>query len=166
MTDQKCMEELSISYLNAVAASANIAVERETHDEDGVDGKIKKDFLYENKRFKSSINYQLKATSQPIREQNGILHYPLKMKNYNDLRASSTVPQLLFLFIMPRKKEEWVEQDTEALKLKKCMYWCNLADEPEIPNQETVTISVPMNQIVRAEELERLLRSVAERGEI
>lgn len=167
MTDQVSMEELSWSYLNAVAACANIAVEREIHDDDGIDGKIKKDICRKKGDvFKSSVSFQLKATGQLLVEKEGMIHFPLKVKNYDDLRAEGTTQQVLFLFQMPSEKEEWIEQDCEALKLKKCMYWLSLANAPAKENTQTVTIKIPIKQMVTPENLEEIMQIVAEGGEL
>lgn len=66
MDIEKVKEELSICYLNAIAAVNGIALEQIRHDEDSTDVILKKTVkLSDGTPFNSQIRVQLKSTSSP-----------------------------------------------------------------------------------------------------
>ena len=88
LTDDDIREQLSLAYIHAVASHAGFAWERTSIDRDGVDGRVlARGFIEPNATLKSPlIGLQLKATSTIIGDADPIV-FPLKQKNYDDLRG-------------------------------------------------------------------------------
>ena len=112
MTPNMQMEQLSLAYIRAIAADADCQVTRPEPDVDSVDGVLMSGF-----GRRPRIEFQAKATTQDILRDNE-LHFPLPVKNYNDLRAPTMVPRLLIVMLMPVEPEEWLTQSTEQLCLR------------------------------------------------
>lgn len=97
-------EELSICYLNTIAAINGIALEQFKHDEDSTDVILKKVInLEDGTPFNVQIRVQLKSTSSESQFtlKQDYLTYKLKVKNYNDLCQRTTAPVILALLILP-----------------------------------------------------------------
>jgi hypothetical protein len=162
--DQNAVEEeLSHAYLHAVASQARLIVERPKRDT-GVDAYIKAEGKLTEKATKLSpqIDIQLKAccTLGPITEPE--FSYPLKAKNYNDLRGKRSIPRLLILLVLPANKVDWLVHSDACLIARDCAYWADLTNAPEKPNTSTVTVRIKRENVVSPESLLELLRRVAE----
>ena len=163
MDIEKIKEELSKSYLNAVCSRAGIDVECMTHDADSIDVHIKKEYTASNGEICiSQMNIQLKATSQILREDDQTISFPLKVKNYNDLRKRCACPFLLCVLFLPNDETEWINHSTSELIIKRCMHWMNLVGMPDTSNKETVTLRIPKGNIVSPSTMEQLLSDTAE----
>ena len=167
MIETNRKEELSVSYLNALCAYANIDMEQMKHDDDSRDVMIKtlitrKDGI----PIHTSLQIQLKSTSQNLTVKDGVIHYPLKIKNYNDLKADTTVPIILALLILPEKENDWLKHTVDELIIRKCMYWIDLSKYPEVDNEKTVTVHIPEANYMDCAVLKKLLNKIAEEGEV
>ena len=169
MCVEKVKEELSICYLNAIAAVKGIALEQIRHDEDSTDVILKKVvFLEDNTPFNVQIRVQLKATSSGSIFSMGqdSLTYKLKVKNYNDLCQRTTAPVILALLVLPEKEEEWVKWSREELLLRGKMFWLSLYGKKESDNAESVSVTIPLSNLLNYETIEKLLVRVAKEGHI
>ena len=62
----KHQEDLQISYIKAICASAGISYETQRHDDNSTDGILEKKIIFpEGGCFISSLRIQLKSTSSP-----------------------------------------------------------------------------------------------------
>ena len=160
MTDEKRKEKISLSYLKTICAIQGITVNENTDDEDGIDVSLSKVIkLSSCIPYNAKIDVQLKSSSNGYTEQKNHYAYPLKIKNYNDLRADAAVKSYLFFLVLPSDEQEWVKHSVEELVVKKCMFWVDLANMPETNNTSSITIHVPKANAVSPEALEGLLRS-------
>ena len=156
LTDNKIKEEINLAYVLAVAAAKGFATEITRVDNDSVDATICCNGYLTPERegvlYSPEIKLQLKATSNAhiINEH---IHFPLPMKNYNDLRARSITPRLLVVLCLPEYKDDWVTHSTEELILKKCAYFLNLYGFPESDNESTTTVKIPLTNIFSPETL-------------
>lgn len=119
-------EDLSISYISAVAAINGIGYETVRHDEDSTDGILKKIVTLEDgRKFDAELRIQLKATSSVSQYTmtDEKITYQLKAKNYNDLCMPGTSPIILGLLILPSDETEWIGWTPNELMIKGCMYW-------------------------------------------
>jgi len=164
MVDSKRKEEVSKSYLNALCATKGIAMEIKTHDDDGLDIVLQKVIISKTNsaRFNAMISVQLKSTSSDYTEHDDHYTYPLKKKNYDDLRVPATVKPYLFLLILPDDERDWVTHSIEQLVIKKCMFWLDLKGLPKSDNATKVTVHIPKTNIVTSEKLDEILRNIAE----
>lgn len=162
ITKQK--EDIHISYISALCASAGIAYEIRRHDEDGVDGILHKCiYLDGNKKYNAELNIQLKATSSPSQytDNGDTITYKLKVKNYNDLCGEGTVSKILGLLILPEESDEWVSWSQEELMIKGCMYWAEFFGETESMNTGSVSVKIDKKNVINAETLQEILEKIA-----
>ena len=156
-------EELSISYMNAVCAYKFVSFTARKRDDDGIDALITKQII--NKKgelYRAQIDIQLKSTSKILKERKSTISYPLKKKNYDDLRRQSTVPSILCLLVLPNDEKQWLSQTINELIIQKCMYWMKIADLPESANISSVTIHIKKQNVITPDTIIELLEKVAE----
>lgn len=134
-------------------------------DRDGIDGRIyARGKLSNEAAFQSPIiGFQLKATSS-IQDSSDPIHFKLKQKNYEDLRARSVHPRYLALFLLPEEPEDWLQLDDNEMVLKRCMYWHSLAKAPPSSNETSTTVLVSRTNLLDVRALQALMHA-ASRGE-
>ena len=147
----------SLSYIEAVASACGFQVVEPRVDRDSVDGILMADF-----GRRPRIEFQAKATSQDIRRADG-LHFPLEIKNYNDLRVEAINPRILIVLLMPDDNVDWLNQTPNELALLHCAYWKCLEAEPNTQNKNTVTVHLP--EIFSSQQLTEMMQRT-ERGEV
>lgn len=158
LTENRIKEEISLAYVLAVAATKKFATELTRVDADSVDATIR----YNGRLDKDStlhspeIKLQLKATSNPV-IRDGNIHFPLPIKNYNDLRLRSTTPRLLVVLCMSNDPEDWLTHSPDELVLKKCAYFCNLLGLPISSNETSVTVKIPMTNLFSPDVIHTLM---------
>ena len=146
----------SLSYIEAVASVCGYQVVEPKVDRDSVDGILMADF-----GRRPRIEFQAKATSQAIRRADG-LHFPLEIKNYDDLRLEAINPRILIVLAMPNDSADWLHQTPDELALYHCAYWRCLEAEPETQNRNTITVHLP--EIFGRQQLMDMMQKT-ERGE-
>lgn len=129
---------LTMAYIEAVASCAGFQVEETKVDLDSVDGTLKGDF-----GRRPRIEFQAKATARDV-VRGSHVHFPLSIKNYDDLRDEAINPRILIVLVMPKEIDEWVSQTQEELCLRHCAYWMSLRGEPATSNAHNVTVQVPL----------------------
>ena len=147
-----------MAYVHAVAALAGFNFEFLRVDNDSVDvsikarGKLQSDSIY----LSPQIDIQLKSSSQ-IETKGNYLHFPLPLKNYNDLRVKHMVPRYLVVLNLPVDKTEWLILSSEQLVMKKCAYFLSIMGEEETINTSTVTVKIPEVNLFTPSTLHNLL---------
>lgn len=148
-------EGLGDAFLMALAATAGCAAARPNPDDDSVDWTLSSRLPRRPK-----IDIQVKTWMG----DDGLgpaLRYPLKIKNYNDLRLSNVVvPRLLILIAIPASVSDWTSCSTNELALRHCSYWASLLDMEEVANETAVTIHVPRANVVTPDSLKGLMKKV------
>lgn len=138
-------EQFSRAYVAAVAAVAGYAVNPIAVDIDGIDLTI-------SSRGGGGVVRSPKLDVQIKSETSGKpgklpWKYPLKVKNYDDLRPEDvSTPRILVVVAMPKDASDWLRQTPSELCLRHCAYWTSLRGEPATKNTATVTVSLPKNQ--------------------
>ena len=158
MTPNLQMEQLSLAYIRAVAASAGYQVTRPELDVDSVDG-----VLASSTGHRPKIEFQAKATSRNLLRQDGI-HFPLPVKNYKELRIDAINPRILIVLIMPQEPQEWINQTNDALCLRHCAYWKSLKEEPETDNDQSITVYVPLDNVFDSTQLTGMMQRIERTG--
>jgi hypothetical protein len=102
------------------------------------------------------LEAQLKC-SAGVEEDETAYRFPLKVKNYDELRGDDIVPRVLILVIVPADANAWLTLTAEQLVLRKAAYWVNLAGLPETANTAAVTVSIPKKQLFDVASLRQLL---------
>lgn len=157
-------EDLQISYISAICASASISFDLQRHDADSTDAIIKKELLLpNNQRFVSSLRIQLKCTSSQSQytETEKIISYKLKAKNYNDLCARCTTPILLGLLVLPDDENEWVTWTEQDLIIRGRMYWAEFSGKSGTANTSTITVTINKKNIINQDTLLDILNRIA-----
>lgn len=158
MTPNQQMEQFSLAYIRAVAANAGCQVTRPEVDTDSVDGVLMTSF-----GRRPRIDFQAKSTSQDVLSGNS-LHFPLSVKNYEELRADTRTPRILIVLLMPQETDEWTNQTHQEFCLRHCAYWLCLEGREATQNTSSVTIEIPTANMFSTTQLETLMQK-AERGE-
>lgn len=149
--DQK--EALSLIYAQAVAARAGYVTEVPRTDRDSVDMCISA-----GGRMRPRIDLQLKATVNLKRPGDGFLHFPLGIKNYNDLRIIEVQSlRLLVVLDLPKEEQRWMTITQDELILRHRAYWLNLQGYEETANQSSVTVRIPEENLFNVESLRTLM---------
>ena len=158
MTPNLQMEQFSLAYIRAVVASAGYQMVRPEPDTDSLDGILMSDF-----GSRPRIEFQAKATARDI-VRSGNLHFPLRIKNYNELRNSTRIPRILIVVLMPWDPNQWVNQTEEELCLRRCGYWVSLEGRSTVTNTTNITVRLPLSNVFNGAQLHALMNKV-ERGE-
>ena len=109
---------------------------------------------------------QVKATSTVVIDDE-FIRYPLKLKNYNELRKSKTlVPKILVIILLPDNPGEWVNQSETELCLRRCGYWLSLKGQPETQNVESVTVYLPRQQLFSVDAVKNIMEQIETRGRL
>jgi hypothetical protein len=156
---QHIQEELSRSYLMAVAATAGVVLCRWERDY-GVDGTFRSLSLVCQKPVPTGVgvDFQLKATTRWTKHSD---HHSIELpvKAYNDIvlrQDGNTIPFILVVFLMPSDNESWLEVGHEVLNLKNACYWKRLAGMRS-KNSKSVKVDIPIANLLTPSELANLL---------
>lgn len=143
---------LSIAYVQAVAAQAGYTCgEPPGPDRDSIDVQIAA-----RGTMRPKLDLQLKASTTLVRQDNAF-RFPLKIKNYNDLREETQTPRLLVVLDLPRVPAEWLTVSIDELIIRRASYWVRLTGMPESPNKASVTISIPFGNMFDVNALKGLM---------
>jgi hypothetical protein len=159
LTRNQIEAELSLAYLQAVAASEGFAVDVPRIDSDSVDAVIAAKGKIDNTSIKHSpkIEVQLKATINATVNANGDIAFSLPIKNYNDLRADTLLPRLLVLLALPQHPSDWLIHQPDMLILKKCSFYVSLKGLPQSANGGHETVYVPATNMLTPSALKDLM---------
>jgi hypothetical protein len=146
LTRHQTESELSLAYLQAVAAWASFSVTVPHIDSDGVDalisgkGRLQSDSL----RASPRIEVQLKATVNAVANKENKIPFVLSGKNYKELSDLTVVPRLLLLLALPTDRSQWLVHEPERLVMQKCAYFLNLKGYPVRSDVDSPTVYVPV----------------------
>lgn len=91
--------------------------------------------------------------------------YPLKVKNYEDLRHEDfQAPRILVVVTVPESVEGWLEQGESQMVLRHCGYWASLRGYPPTCNEHTVSVSMSRRNLFSAEGLKAMMQRVGNGG--
>ncbi|NEP12844.1 MAG: DUF4365 domain-containing protein [Symploca sp. SIO1A3] len=158
-------EEFSYAYLYAVTSAAGYSFQKSSRPTDvgGIDIIIS-GIETQYSLYPPRLEIQVKSTSTDVVSEE-FVRYPLKLKNYNELRKSKILtPRLLIVVLIPDNLNNWVQQSETELCLRHCAYWMSLQGMPETPNKVNVTISIPRQQIFTVDTLKTLMQRIATGG--
>ena len=147
-----------MAYVRAIAAAAGFGIANPQPDIDSVDG-----VLLSVVGRRPRIEFQAKATTQDFLRDDGV-HFPLPVKNYEDLRGDTICPRILVVLVMPPANEDWVSQSEDELCLRHCAYWRSLTGEPSTTNTESVTVHLPADNVFSSTQLTGMMQRVERNG--
>ena len=168
LPDTQIQEEISRAYIYAIASKAGFTFDKPSTDYDSIDVRISAiGKPHETSVLESpTLELQVKATYAHEFNEGNELHFPLKMKNYNDLRKNTAAPRILVVLLMPRDKELWVTTDHDKLEVHHCAYWISLKGLDDIDNQESKTIIIPKINMFNAESLTQMMIKISKGEEL
>ena len=151
---------LSNAYVYAIAAHAGYNCgEAPLPDRDSVDLQV-----WAGGAMRPKIDIQLKATINLAATAEGF-SFPLKIKNYNDLRIPTQTPRILVVLDLPNDPDQWLTATADQLVIQRCAYWASLRDAEETTNTSTVNIRIPRENVFDVVTLKRLM-DMSRRGKI
>jgi hypothetical protein len=158
----KQKEEFNIAYVRALAAHAGLNCISLSVDDDSVDIGFK-GRGYRGSRIRSpQIELQLKCTGRELIDGD-VIKYPLKKKNYEDLRGQDfSAPRYLAVLLVPPEVEKWIGHQEDHISLYNNCYWVSLRDALAIKNKASVTIDVPLNQRLTSHTLRTMIDRASE----
>jgi hypothetical protein len=157
-------EQFSVAYLRAVVAAAGYVCYKPEVDDDSVDWGIAAGRTAETPK-RPRVELQLKCSARDILADDQV-RYPLKIKNYDDLRTQELlVPRILVVVLVPRDTMEWLRHSEDELALRHCGYWVSLRGQPAVQNRETITSYLPRLQQFTADALKGIMQRISD-GEV
>lgn len=90
------------------------------------------------------------------------IRYPLKVKNYNDLRKNALVPRILVVLLVPENLEDWLQQSEAEMCMRNSAYWMSLREPPETQNIANVTVCLPRSNQFTVPALKSMIQSISE----
>lgn len=154
-------EQFSNAYLHAVATVAGCTIATPGVDDDSID------FTISTKEFSTrpKLDVQIKCYIQDACIGSSGFSYPLKMKNYDDLRITDIlVPRILVVVVVPRTVTDWLSHSDEQTLMKFCGYWASIRGKIDSANKRTVSVNLPQANRFTADSLRSLLQIVASGG--
>ena len=139
--------QFSAAYIRALAAVVGLTVAVPEPDCDSEDIVLSAR-SYHTRIRSPKVALQLKCSGRVTKDSAGFA-YPLKIKNYDDLRpVNLAVPRLLVVLEVPRDDDpaSWLDEGDDRLCLLHTAYWSSLYGYKAVPNRATVTIHIPGEQ--------------------
>lgn len=168
MPEEHAAADLSVAYVQAVAAAARVQADFTGRHDYGVDGVFHQIAVRGSRHVTNGfpLDFQLKA-SKNWSETAGVLKFNLEAKTYNDLvernAQAGAVPMILILLCLPDSIGEWLQIKPEQMILKRCCFWHYLVGAPT-GNTTTKVIDIPSSQLLEPGTLISLLDR-AQKGE-
>ena len=154
-------EQFSNIYLQAVTTVAGYSLYKPSVDDDSVDWGIAAKGGTGPIRV-PRLELQLKSTSRDIQDDNSI-RYPLKLKNYDDLRMDNfAIPRILVIVLIPEKLEDWLTQSETQLCIRNCGYWNSLRGNPITQNTTAVTATIPRTNQFTVVALQSIMEGISQ----
>jgi len=162
VTENEQKQQLSVAYVHAVAARAGYTCQVQNVDDDSVDVQIGARGYADDQAVVCSprIEIQLKATST-LELKPKHLTFPLGLKNYQELRATTLIPRLLIVLLLPKRPAEWMETSEECMISRRCAYWVSLRGMKETSNTRKISVRLPRSQQFNREQLRGLMQRVS-----
>ncbi|GHF39488.1 hypothetical protein GCM10010218_20960 [Streptomyces mashuensis] len=149
-----CMETLQIGYLHAVAAAAGCTLAQPFPD-NGVDWHVSHSAPGHTADDEVTIKVQLKSTYQlgprrlPARPGTPPVTFPFTLDNDHLAKLARTpvaVHRILVVMLVPRARDDWLHAGHDALELRHCCYWTNLAGHP-VTGRRRTTVRIPATRV-------------------
>jgi hypothetical protein len=74
------------------------------------------------------------------------------------------VPCLLIIVLLPDQPNDWLKQTPQELCLASCGYWVSIRGYPPMPNKNTVTIQIPLEQVFSSQSLVEIMQRITATG--
>jgi hypothetical protein len=156
-------EQFSNAYVRAVASVAGFALSKPEVDDDSIDLSIAQCGGAGTVRS-PRVDLQLKCTERDV-INNGAVHFPLKLKNYDDLRpANVLVPRILVVLCVPDALTDWIVHTEDWMMVRHCAYWVSLRGMAASANATSVTVQLPQTNLFDPTSLAAIMDRVGAGG--
>jgi hypothetical protein len=163
MDENRQKEQFSLAYVCSIIAVAGYTSGWWPVDEDSVDMSIAASGAMGLPR-RPQVDVQLKCTSTDVLAETEV-RFPLKRKNYDELRNPHVIiPRILVVIIVPKRIEEWLRHTEDELALRRCGYWVSLRGYPDTTNTQPVTVSLPRAQTFTPQALVDMMTRINDGG--
>jgi hypothetical protein len=155
-----------MAYVRAIVASAGFNFSKPELDRNSDDMHIEHldvgdDFSPDYGR----LIVQVKCTYAHTVAKDGSIHFPLPIKNYNQLRRDKIEPRILIVVLVPRPDsqppEPWIELTANHTIFRYRAYWLSLMGEDPVDNEDNVTVRVPSRNEFNIETVVFLMDQIA-----
>ncbi len=155
-------EQFSQAYVQAVAAVAGYCWSKPSVDDDSIDLTLSaKGSMGTYRSPKLDLQLKCHASTQPITD----FPFPLKLKNYDDLRDSSVlVPRILVVVVVPDLLADWLVHSEPEMILRRCGYWKSIRGEPATSNSTSVTVTIERAQLFCPSSLTSIMQRIGSGG--
>ena len=156
-------EQFSRAYVQAVAAVAGYAWALPSVDDDSIDLILSaKGGGGTARRPRVELQLKCHAAKPPTGSS---FSFPLKIKNYDDLRDDTIVPRILVVLLVPSSQTDWLTYTEQELSLRRAAYWVSLRSQPTRTNKTTVTVQVPRHQHFDVDGLRGIMHRINSEGQ-
>jgi hypothetical protein len=156
-------EQFSKAYVRTVASVAGFAISEPGVDDDSIHLMLAQRGGGGTERS-PRMDLQLKCTEREV-TNNGTLHFPLKLKNYDDLRFEDVaVPRILVVLYVPDTLADWLEHSEQQMLIRHCAYWVSLRGEAAKPNTTSVTVHIPQGNLFNPAALKAMMARIGGGG--
>jgi len=146
MDDDARKQELSYAFVHAIATLAGFNFVRPPVDDESVDAIVSARSGAGGTSRRPRLDLQLKGTSLG---GNGSqrFSYPLKVKNYNDLRLTGAItPHILVVVAIPADVGEWMDERPAEMALRHCAFWVDLRGAFATGSSQTKRVWIETSQ--------------------
>lgn len=157
------MEQFQLAYVSAVAAAAGCVVVGKPSIDEGVDLEIRHKCAQHQRDGVARLEIQMKATSSPANKDGSLSVQVSKDRFMYFASSNPTVDKIVVVLSLPGHQENWLSSTPDALFLRHCAYWVNLAGRDE-PLASEPTISAPPSQVFDDVQLCEIMTRVGQGG--
>lgn len=159
LPDDTIREKLSLAHVQAIAAQGGFTCDEPSSDYQSVDLTIgSRQWIDPSCEVADpKLDVQVKATSVDYCRSDHFA-FPLKIKNYNDLRTLKRMcPIILIVLALPTNPEEWLAINENNLVARRCCYWVSLKGSPSTDNTSSCTVHLPRSNILTPDSLKEIM---------
>ena len=152
-------EELSIIYLNALAAFNGFSLDIVRRDYWSIDVIIRSEagiLLGSIDKTIVDLKVQLKATTQ-LEKKNGYVKFKnVPKRNIDHLKENYDM--IIAILDLPENKNEWLICEPNGLTIRNCMYWESLYQK----ETKELVLDIDKNNLLTADTLKEIMTKLAE----
>lgn len=162
MNPGELKQEFSLTFLHAIVTAAGYALHVHKIDLDSVDVTIAAGRNLYARRPR--LDVQLKCTDLGDGHP-GDFSYPLKVKNYNDLRDTDPhVPIILVVVTIPKNSTTWIKQHPLEMVLQESAYWIDGRIWPPTKNKKGIRITIPRARQFNEQVLRTIMSQIEQKS--
>jgi len=162
ITQQK--EQFSLAFIRAVTSVAGYNIYRQDVDDDSIDIGVCGTRRDGRSRKAPHLDIQAKCTETDT-ATGEFCTYDLKLKNYDDLRATEIhIPAILVIVCVPKDVSQWLVDTSEQTVLRRCAYWLSLRGHSRSENATAQRVYLPRSQRFTVDALRETMSRVGDGG--